>query len=717
MSIKIRKYEGGEVFDLPVDYIIEGEKNNPLFENKGSQTVPISFPTTVKNNRLLKFPFRIDRSGRQEGTTGVIVETGSVQQRGLLSVNSAGRKTVSANIGFDESEMYAEFKEMQLKDIPGLPVVEFGGNNIDQKVDSMLSHLTAVMKQQVETEYYIFPLILHVEEVGQEGNAVEYYEILNDIDTPDDPYNPPNGKIADLKSLSNRTIIRYENSGEIEFQVPKGYGVSPFLKVYRILELIFAHYGFQTSENPFKDHRQLKKLVVLNNTMDAVMTGTLQYKALMPDITIQEFLEGLYAKFGMLYFLDSNTRTVRIKFLKDILSLENPEYIDFNKFKTDDLSIAFSPPKQLRLKMNREIEATKTLYETYEEFLDKFSGQFDELGSGSQSPNGLVSQQFNRIDSKYLIFNVFDPAAKSIYSSDFFDWDKKTADIDYEDIEMKDMCIPLIHARQLIYMLLYDVGFKHLYSEIVVSGQTRENIENPAKLAFAFGWGLTSRNYGYNYFFASQFNRDANGNFMMDSSGKKYDISLTCNREDGLFNRFWKEYDAFLRHSNQEVTCNLHLSDLDIINMKLDRKVILDNQPLLLKQIKYKLNRPGNISECILRTLRLFTPNNITEEQSIAKYERQKYYWAFSSSTDIPEPEPAPGVFMSWERIDSGYYTLSDGTQIPKSHLSFLPPTEEEFINQTERYYRYITVYNESIDPIIVTTTVVYHPAEVIYPD
>jgi hypothetical protein len=160
MSIKIRKYEGGEVFDLPKDYVIEGEKNNPLFENKGSQTVPISFPTTVKNNRLLNFPFRLDRAVRQENTIRVLVEIGSVHQRGLLSVNSAGRKTISANIGFDESEMYAQFKEMQLKDIPGLPVIDFGGNNIDEKVDSMLSHITSVMKQQIETEYCVFPVIL-----------------------------------------------------------------------------------------------------------------------------------------------------------------------------------------------------------------------------------------------------------------------------------------------------------------------------------------------------------------------------------------------------------------------------------------------------------------------------------------------------------------------------------------------------------------------------
>jgi hypothetical protein len=70
--------DGGESFDLPVDYVIEGEKNNPVFENKGSQTVPVAFLTTVKNNRLLNYPFRLDRSERQEGKVKVLIETGSM---------------------------------------------------------------------------------------------------------------------------------------------------------------------------------------------------------------------------------------------------------------------------------------------------------------------------------------------------------------------------------------------------------------------------------------------------------------------------------------------------------------------------------------------------------------------------------------------------------------------------------------------------------------
>ena len=63
MSIKIKKITG-EIFDLPQDFVIEGEKNNPLFSEKGSQTVSISFPSTPRNRRLLDHAARPDRAGK-----------------------------------------------------------------------------------------------------------------------------------------------------------------------------------------------------------------------------------------------------------------------------------------------------------------------------------------------------------------------------------------------------------------------------------------------------------------------------------------------------------------------------------------------------------------------------------------------------------------------------------------------------------------------------
>ena len=711
MSIQIRKYEGGEIFDLPADYVIEAAKNNPLFENRGSQTVPISFPATVKNNRLLHFPFRQDKTFRQDDTMEVLVETGSFQQRGLLSVHSASKQTVSANVGYDESTMYAVMKDMQLKDMSILEkedfTEKFGGNNTDEKINSMLAHLTSVMKQQTERDYQVFPILINRYET--DDGSFQMWEALNGIN---DGYIYPTGVPAgELLALENRTVTRVEGNEVIKIHAPKGYGVSPFLKVWRILEIIFLQFDFTVDENPFKTHRQLKKLVALNNTVDAILTGELHYKDLMPDVSILEFLDGLFAKFGMIYFVNSNTKTISIQFLKDLFDLKLGSN-DWTRYRCEELSSAFSSPKQLRLKMNRELENAKVLYDTFEEFLKKFDYQFN-----NEFEKATVGTQiFQAMHSLYKVDNIFKFFSNKLnesfmYSSDFFDWDKKTPGIPYEDIEMKDLCLPLpdYHAYQILPE--YRVGIKHAYSELAVGGEIQEEKNSPAKLAFIFCWGMKQATRT-SYCFASQFNRDPGGHFMQDENGKQYDISLTCNRVDGLYNRFWKEYDAFLRHSNQEVIGKFHFPEIELSNLKMHRPVFVDHQPYFIKQIKYKFNSKDSVSDVVLRTIRLFKPFDLEEEQAIPEYRNQQYDWAWSETET--HPTPSSQIQKTTYIYDRNYFIVN-GIQIPITYLSFLPPTQEQFVAGEQRIYKYARIYSmkDGSSDIRSEVTVTFYPASI----
>jgi len=696
--IIIREIEGGDVFDLPSDYVIEAEKNNPLFQSKGSQTVPVNFPATGKNNRLLNFPFRIDRAERQEDTIGVIVETDSLQQKGALSVNSASRSVISANIGYDESEMYAVFENLNLNEIPYPPEydVEFSGNNIDQKIDSALDHMTAVMKEHIERDYCVFPVITaqYEYEVTLEDNGIsttsknKIYEFLNGLN---DGYLSQTIAQGELLARENRIITRVDGNDPINITAPKGYGVCPFIRVWKILEIIFSHFGFTMDENPFKTHRQLKKLCVLNNTMDALLTGKLYYKDMFPDVMIKEFLDGLYAKFGMLYFINSNSRKVTLRLIKDMVN-PSAETNNLTKNKTEELSIAFSAPKQLRLKMNRELEDAKVLYDTFEEFLSRFDYQFN--GNGA-------TQIFDGRYSRYKIINIFKlfsevPREAWMYSSDFFDIDKKTPNLPYEDIEMKDLCIP-ISDYDMFNISEYLVGLKHAYSELIIGGEIQSENANPAKLAFMFSWGMVNGGTPMTpmyYPLGSQFNRDHNGNFMQDETGAKYDISLTCAHEDGLYNRFWKEYDAFIRYSNQEITGKLHLSELQFFNLKMYEDTLIDNQPYLISQIKYKINVKDSISEFKFRTLRLFEPNDLEELWKILGYDKQKYYWAWTETETNPVTH-YPGYVRT---IDTKFkfdrnFIIINGVQVPITTVSYLPPTEAQYAARERRMYKYTKYY------------------------
>jgi hypothetical protein len=302
-------------------------------------------------------------------------------------------------------------------------------------------------------------------------------------------------------------------------------------------------------------------------------------------------------------------------------------------------------------------------------------------------------------------------------SSDFFDWDKKT-ELGYEEIKMDDLCLPLLMSRNKV-IPYYKADIKSAYSDIDIEG--KQAGQSSTKLAFIFGWGNSNHTgmFEYSYFFASQINRDSFGRWIYDGSGVKYDLSLTINREDGLFNRFWKEYDAWLRHSGYDVTCKLKLPEHEIFNLKMFETVIINNQPLLPVEIKYKLNKKDSIAECKFKTLRLYEPYNLVVEQGIPTYQNQMYYWAMS----IVENPNVKNLGYPWEETSdygNGFVTI-DNVNYPTKQVELLPPTENQFQSQEKIIHTYQSVVTVDFGGGIgkrsydVTTTVTYTPTRINY--
>jgi hypothetical protein len=733
MSIKIKKLTG-ETFDLPSGFIIEGEKTNPLFSKKGSQTVSISFPNTPLNRKLLDYAFRLDLAEKPAQTMPVAIESGAIQQTGIMAINSASPKLIAANIGFDEAEMYNVMADMQLKDMPVLndplhPEYNWtpAGDTREERVEAILSHLTDVMKQEVEDDYSVFPVVLKsdVKETRPNpdpnpdapGIRKIYRVVLNEVITDEDAPEPY-GAIAELAAGEHRMLMWLVDDEVVYIDAMIGYGVSPFLKVGKLLEIIFQNFGYTVEENPFATHRQLRKLVVLNNVMDAILSGTLHYRDMMPSASINDFLDSLYNRFGLLYYIDSNIKTVRFRFIKDLVDMYASETVNLNALKTEEPEITWSPQKQLKLTANRGLKSrfysTETLRNTFEEFLAAYNNQF--VDSGSPTSNE-VDLYFITSKSTYTIYESLyvDILHRDVLnSSDFFDWDKKTPGIEYEEIKMDDPCLPfdLINAEQIV-ALFYGANMQHHYSDVIVEGETSQDEENPAGIAFAFGWGLTSHSSAgsWNWFFASQINRDVDGNFMNDPDGIRYDISLTINRVDGLYNRFWKNYDAFIRHSSQTVKCNMKLSDVELFRLRMDRTMIVNNQPLIPEEFKFKLNDPKNVTEGTFRTLRLYQPCDLDVEQHIPTYENQKYYWQETSVVKVP--------VLTYPYTETGFaygFVTIDGVRYDTNMLFTLPPTDEQFQNNEQIILTYNSIAKASGHPDVpLTTTVTFTPTLIDY--
>lgn len=84
---------GGEALDLPSGFSIEIEDSNPIYNERGSQSVPATVPATRRNCRLLAAPHRIDAGidPNFPEQSAEVVE-GPYTRRGVLNITEAGKK-------------------------------------------------------------------------------------------------------------------------------------------------------------------------------------------------------------------------------------------------------------------------------------------------------------------------------------------------------------------------------------------------------------------------------------------------------------------------------------------------------------------------------------------------------------------------------------------------------------------------------------------------
>jgi hypothetical protein len=263
---------------------------------------------------------------------------------------------------------------------------------------------------------------------------------------------------------------------------------------------------------------------------------------------------------------------------------------------------------------------------------------------------------------------------------------------------------------------MYLAGYKHNYSDASVSSNTIEQEQSKAKLAFAFSWGKTripmsSNSPVYNYAYASQDNRDWFSRFFTDTSGNRlYNLSLYVNHEDGLLNRFWKEYDAFLRHSGYEVNISLKIPEFELSKIKPWQKIMIDNQLYIPEEIRYNMGRSDKLAEFKLRTVRLYEPYDLESEQALAAYTDPKYYWQRVESVKSPETEKY--LIQNGFEYDINGYRSDEFDH--RDSLILLPPTEEQYAAQETLVlqYRYEVRWrqNDINQSSNITQTITYYP-------
>lgn len=676
----------GEALDLPSGFSIEIEDSNPIFNDRGSQSIPATVPATRRNIILLDAPHRIDTGADPNfpERTAEVVE-GAYIRRGTMNITEAGKEEgITFNVGFDNSTAYAKWSKKKLGELSGLPTF-YPPEGQGYRIDNLLDELYRIYRNPdpQKDDFAIFPLTVNNESSGTDNAKKTYWEVLN---------------LVGDRGLTQPNKVKRLIDGEVtEVSVPEGYMVTPFLRVWRVLELIFNDLDVRVITNPFAQYYELSRLVVLNNAADSVCRAEIKYSDLMPDSTVEEFLNALWVRFGLVYNIDNNTGTVRLKLLKDIIAQRGSRTLDGYTAGTE--KITYEERQYIKLSANTSIEGAAPSHERFEDFIKGLDVSKVRLGTHVSQWQNTGTQDDPHWDGDWNdgYYDDYDPwedpgwdpdypeppepdypepdddrddgrddygdyyAARSaaapqsgttvttsnntflarefvtgmwyrldatngkvrLSSSSFFNWDPQPEGLTPLDLSSDDEFVPIERVSTVGLGVghhyndkcpLYLVGARHYHSYIKGSDET-ETSGDQTPLAFMFAYTKGNKTFG------RVTPEGEDGQPLTLDDGTKPTISLLFQFKDGLFAKFWADYDEILRHGNRSVEVKGRINKLDLPLLNLLDAYTFKGIRVLIDTITYSLPSGREVSADLkLRTIQTQGRYDIKKEQNVPDF-------------------------------------------------------------------------------------------------
>ncbi|MDR1883742.1 MAG: hypothetical protein LBR26_13300 [Prevotella sp.] len=633
------RLEDGGVLDMKPDAKLNITMNNPMLANYGTMSLPVTLPDTANNTRHLG-AVSLQAQYKYRRNHDVIVEAGVYRKQGLLRIAS-GSKDREAAIYMEESPMYARMKEVDMPQAFNItrPASDFHvDGTFDDDLDMMIKYMELVMVDNIRDDFYLFPVATdyYNESVDVEGmgnTGFTFYWILNEqmssgVDAPDiidtDLYGQPYLKLA------GRIARQYREENNW-VDVPKGYGITPFLKQGYVLRRIFEYFGYELRESIFDTDPQMQKIVVLNNTADTVVNARIKYSQLVPSVKISDYLESIRTDYGCEFFLSADHKYVEVKFWNDLI--DNKDYKVLDSCLSGDPVINLTDPKLIKLANKRSIEFSNTNFDTLNKFQDEYYVLYHVASFSQASRDGYYFiQSYGQIWERLtttLQGGVTSVSWKyhSQYLFDFYLEKESSVDDDYESKESNRE-----HTANLPVFVRYTAAFastgypgynlrmlfigkrRHLNTTLKPYNKnedgTGENLEDsdgstecPVMAAFYRG-----RNYNT----ASELNPlSVYGNiYGYDSEGLPCPggFDLIFGGLNGLYQKFWAKYAAVILDSFYEVNLPLRLDLADIMNFRFDNIYMVENQPLLPQKLSFSIDLDNNVEvgEALFRTIKLY---------------------------------------------------------------------------------------------------------------
>lgn len=623
--MKITNLDKGKAYQLGEGAKLEVERTNPFFNDYGETTTPLDIPASDYNRMILGYP---DTFGLREKmvAANVSIEDGEYFAQCRQIVLSAQHKgNISSSFYINDGSFYSKIQNVKLKSIFKDEMIP-GCSTIDE----CISFCRSLIGGKNEN-YDIFPVLL----TDDSGKDTDYdYKILNGWGNqqklPDAKYwrfkntggyeyvaAPDAYDFVTCAGKSNRfqgEFNRTEYVNEIPVSLTRGYYISPFIRANYVLKRVFKYFGYDLQENFFTRTEPFTKMVLVNNVIDVMVNGHIRIEDLLPDVSVSDFLSVFRKKFLCEFISDEGTHQASIIFLKDAVG--SAPVADLTRQMTEEPTLSYKTASDykrvvLRAKHQADSDAEDS-YDDLKDMLAKNTGAYFDKVDGCFYKDGY--------SGNYHVKSKIGEGSQS--------YDTGEEDTDTQDIEIPEM-IP--ETRTLKYRqsadddtisremgrFLYIGSYATLNSSMKVatednSESSEEAVTTPVMLAFPYvstdGMPCgTVTAYDIHYEYDNRFGPPSHAS--EESLYRKiFDYALVYNGDDGIFEKFYRQYDLLLRNSLQELKVKLLLTQSQKQNLPSHAKVVIRGVSFFFNKLKFTLGGKSEPTESELRTIALTTP-------------------------------------------------------------------------------------------------------------
>lgn len=601
-------HPSGQNYDLFPDTDIEITRYNPFFHALGEQSIPIQLPPTGKNRALLGYPDQPDNVDKAASRLDVNIQSGIFSVTGRQAILSAQRGgSIETSFYFNEGAFYEKMSNLTLAEIFADKKISFSS------VDSAITFLYSLVSS-VDSRFAVFPIATEKHRLNALSDQTRpdgLRKFINEVDTQE--------------TINDKTVT-----------IPKGFFLTPFVKVRHVLEEVLAYMGYSLGSS-FLSDAPFNEMVFLNNNIDTIADNSINYVDLVPNISVKVLFDVL-RKFNVEFVPDEQMKIVNIVGFNS--SMNHAPVADLSKYAISEKKVSYHGNyRQVRLSSEMINPPSGKQYLPVVDFFPSMELLRTDPGDTGSNNQGL---HLFEIITQYptVYFRELDGAlVRDGFQGDRAFIEKITgAGLGYYaggPLEVEDFTFPdVIPDMQTEVKITYSPTVYHyttfpfvgperaLRSKILFDDQSEtENSASELKAMLCLFYRTPSHCVGVlnNY--------DNNENRLWNNS-------LLWNGADGIFEKFWRQRDTILRNALLPVEVDVILPEELKISIPSVYPLLLHGQKYLLSELQYT-TRSRISGKCSLLSTKLQAP--VSSARPFSEYFRPKTYrWELKYSQTWP---------------------------------------------------------------------------------